>query len=106
MLLKKSDEIAVFGEHNDSGVACRRKDFVVVCITKSDLSQRECRDRNIGADPARDPWRQMGVHPYRHAARTGWSTRRRAKVRHAFKSSDSKSGISSRICAASGPAAK
>ena len=50
--------------------------------------------------------RQLRVHPNRHAARIGWSMRRRAYMRHALRSSDSKSGISSRICAASRPEAK
>lgn len=44
MLLEKTDEVAVLGEDNDSGGACRRKDFVVVRIAKSKLPQRLGRD--------------------------------------------------------------
>ena len=54
----------------------------------------------MSSDPVK-----LGVHPKRHAARRGWSIRRLAYARQAFRSSGSRSGISSRIRAASRPAA-
>ena len=100
------DEIAIFGQDNCGGGACRSKNLFIVGIPQTKIAQRSSRDRKVGSNPTSRARRRLRIHPYRHAASTGWSMRRLANIRQALRSSASKSGISSRIWAASRPEAK
>ena len=99
------DEIAVLGNDHRARLCGSRVNRPIVGIPEAGIAHRQGGDSESGREPAGQPRRKLRVEPDGHAASTGWSTRRLAYATQARMSSDSKSGISSRICAAVSPEA-
>lgn len=97
MALQQRDEINVLRHDDIRRFPRLKKDMIVLRSEKSKFPQWHGGNSKCFTQVASNSRGQLGVHPYCHIAKTGWSMRRRANIRQALRSSDSRSGISAKI---------
>jgi hypothetical protein len=65
------DEVLVFGEDDDPGLAGRLEDFAVLSAVKAEVAHREGINSQMRPDPRSQMRRELGVYPEDQAASTG-----------------------------------
>src|SRR4051812_13779125 len=98
-------EILVLCENNRVGSTGCLEDLQILGAPQAESCDGIGFDAELLAQPGSQMGRELRVDPEDQAARTAWSRRWLAKRRLAWMSSDSRSGISSRICSAVKPLA-
>lgn len=103
--LLKQNEIDILRHDRDVRFSRGQEDARILRAQQVQIPNAVGFDRKFFCQPRRERRRQLRINPNDHATNTGWSIRREANRSDAWRSSASRSGISSRICSAERPAA-